>query len=343
MRCRAPAATLVLLGPLLAPSAALAAKTDVVVLSNGDHLTGEVKDLERGRLTFKTDDMGTLAIEWDNIRSIAATAPFEIDDLDGRRYVGSLEPGSVAGELRLVGSDGAYALELRRVARLRRLGTTFWQRLDGSMDLGASYASASELFKLDFAAAFGLDGAGHRVALSASSTLSSQPGMEDTRRNNLALSYERRFQSRWVALLQGQLEQNRELGFDLRTSASGGGGRYLAQSQRDRLLVGLGFSLNREWPVEGGQTTNVEATALVRYDRFSYDFPHVDVSLVVAGFTSLTDGGRHRLEADAQLKREVVKDFYVTLRGYESYDSRPATEGAKTNDYGFAFALGWSF
>jgi len=343
LRWKAPAAALACLGPLLAASPALAAKTDVVVLSNGDHVTGEVKQLERGRLTFKTDDMGTLAIEWDNIRSIAAGAPFEIYDLDGRRYVGSLEPGSVAGELRVVGPDGAYVVELKRIGRLLRLGATFWQRLDGSLSLGASYASASELFKLDFAATFGLDSAGHRVALSASSTLSSQPGVEETRRNDLALTYERRFQNRWVALLQGQVEQNRELGFDLRTSASGGGGRYLVQTQRDRLLVGAGFSVNREWPVAGDQATNVEATLLLRYDRFSYDFPHVDISLVAAGFTSLTDGGRHRLEADAQLKREVVKDFYITLRGYESYDSRPATEGAKTNDYGFSFALGWSF
>jgi hypothetical protein len=31
------------------------------------------------------------------------------------------------------------------------------------------------------------------------------------------------------------------------------------------------------------------------------------------------------------------------LRGYESYDSRPATEGATRNDYGVTFALGWSF
>jgi hypothetical protein len=69
----------------------------------------------------------------------------------------------------------------------------------------------------------------------------------------------------------------------------------------------------------------------------------VDVSVTAAGFTSLSDGGRHRVELDARLKRELVKDFYATLRGYESYDSRPATEGAPTDDYGVTFALGWSF
>ena len=79
-----------------------------------------------------------------------------------------------------------------------------------------------------------------------------------------------------MALVQGQLEQNRELGFDLRSSVAAGGGRYLAQGRSDKLLAGLGLSVNRERPTEGESTTNVEATALVRYDRFSYDFPKVD-------------------------------------------------------------------
>jgi hypothetical protein len=181
------------------------------------------------------------------------------------------------------------------------------------------------------------------VALDASSTYSSQPGVEDTRRNHVSLTYRRRFEDRWVALAQAQLEQNQELGFDLRSSAAAGGGRYLVQGRRDKLLAGLGLSVNRERPTEGESTTNLEATAALSYDRFSYDFPKVDIAVSVAGFASLTEGGRYRVELDASLKRELVKDFHATLRGYESYDSRPATEGAPTSDYGVTFALGWSF
>jgi hypothetical protein len=42
-------------------------RTDVVKLANGDHVTGEILRLERGRLELKTDDAGTIAFEWDNI------------------------------------------------------------------------------------------------------------------------------------------------------------------------------------------------------------------------------------------------------------------------------------
>src|SRR4029453_11953656 len=54
-------------------------------------------------------------------------------------------------------------------------------------------------------------------------------------------------------------------------------------------------------------------------------------------------GGRYRVDVDAGVKRELLKDFYATLRGWERYDSRPASEGAVTSDYGLTFALGWSF
>jgi len=291
----------------------------------------------------KTDDLGTVEIEWDKVRSVAASAPFDVDDMQGNRYMGSLEPGPGAGQLRIVWRDRTETVDLLNVVRIRRLNTSFWKRLDGSLDVGASYTSASSLFKLDLAGNLGVERPGFEVELDASSTYSSQPGVEDTRRNHASLTYRRRFEDRWVALAQAQLEQNQELGFDLRSSAAAGGGRYLVQGRRDKLLAGLGLSVNRERPTEGESTTNLEATAALGYDRFSYDFPKVDIAVSVAGFASLTEGGRYRVELDASLKRELVKDFNATLRGYESFDSRPATEGAPTSDYGITFALGWSF
>jgi len=41
-------------------AAAAQGKTDVVMLANGDRITGEIVRLDRGRLEFKTDDIGTL-------------------------------------------------------------------------------------------------------------------------------------------------------------------------------------------------------------------------------------------------------------------------------------------
>lgn len=338
---RALSAAVALSLALAAP--AFAAKTDVVVLTNGDHLTGEVQQLQRGYLRLKTDNLGTVEIEWDKVASVSAAAPFDVDDLHGNLYLGSLAPGAEAGQLQIDWRGRTATVELSAVVRMRRLHTSFWERLEGSLDLGASYTSASELARFDLAATIGVERPRYEVVADASSTLSSQPDVEDTRRTTVSLAYVRRFEGRWFALVRGQVEQNRELGFDLRSSATTSGGRHLVWSRNDRLAAGLGLSVNRERPLEGEDVTNLEATAVLEYDRFSYDFPKVDISVAAAGFASLTDSGRYRLELDARFKRELVKDFYATLRGYESYDSRPATEGAVQNDYGVTFALGWSF
>jgi hypothetical protein len=324
-------------------SPALAAKTDVVVLRNGDTLTGEVTELDRGRLTFKTDDIGTLEIEWDKVKSVTAAATFEVDDLDGGKHFGALRPGPKDGELSVVFPGGERTLDLLRVVRIQRLGATLWKRLDGSVDAGVSYTSSSELLKIDLAARVVLTRPGHQFTIDGTSTITRQPEADETRRNDLTFSYGRRFPDRWVGFAQSQLQQNRELGFDLRGSISAGGGRYLVQGRRHDALAAIGLRVNREKPLEGETTTNTEAALVLTYDRFSYDFPKVDVYVSLAGFASLSDWGRTRLELDARLKRELLKDFTVSLRVYESYDSRPPTEGSARNDYGFTFGLGWTF
>ncbi len=65
-------------------------RTDVVTLANGDRITGEIVRLERGRLEFKTDDAGTLYLEWDKLSNLVATRLVEVLTTDGRRFLGSL-------------------------------------------------------------------------------------------------------------------------------------------------------------------------------------------------------------------------------------------------------------
>ena len=64
--------------------AAAADKTDVVLIVNGDRLTGEVKSLERGRLRFKTAATDTISIEWDDVASLRSNQNIQVETEDGR-------------------------------------------------------------------------------------------------------------------------------------------------------------------------------------------------------------------------------------------------------------------
>ena len=79
------------------------------------------------------------------------------------------------------------------------------------------------------------------------------------------------------------------------------------------------------------------------YANFAYDFPNTDIQLTTFGYLGLSQWGRFRLEASASLKRELFSDFFFGLKGYESYDSEPATAGAQKNDWGLSLSLGFSF
>ena len=80
-------------------------RTDVVTLANGDRITGEIGRLERGRLEFKTDDAGTLYLEWDKISRLVATRQVEVLTTDGRRFLGSLGQAQERS-IAVVTSDG---------------------------------------------------------------------------------------------------------------------------------------------------------------------------------------------------------------------------------------------
>ncbi len=65
------------------------------------------------------------------------------------------------------------------------------------------------------------------------------------------------------------------------------------------------------------------------------------VSLAV--LPSLSDSGRVRVEFRSRLRREIVKDFFLSLSLYDSYDSDPPVIGVERNDWGLTSSLGWSF
>jgi hypothetical protein len=326
-----------------APSfAAVTPKVDVVVLRNGTRVVGEVKSMKRGRLELKTDDMGTIQVEWGKIAQVTAPGLFEVEDMDGRLRFGSLRPAT-DGSLEVLNINGPQHLPLRDVARIQLVKAGFWDRISGTLDVGASYTSASELLQLDLDGAMRFRRPKFEFSVDANAVLTRQPDVEDTRRASLTTGYARLFSNGQRVFAQGALEQNRELGFESRGSVTAGWARYLARDTGNELVGGTGIALNREVPVDGETTTNVEAVLGFSYANFAYDFPNTDIQIGAATYLGLSHWGRVRVEASARLSREVFKDFYVGIKGYESYDSAPATQGAQKNDWGVTLTLGLRF
>jgi len=67
---------LLLVITLLLSTNTFAQRTDIIIMKNGDHITGEIKKLKFGIVTFKTDDAGTLSIQWDKIRHLISNGVY---------------------------------------------------------------------------------------------------------------------------------------------------------------------------------------------------------------------------------------------------------------------------
>jgi hypothetical protein len=322
-------ATLASFAILAIPELARAAKHHVIVLANGDRITGEVEVLERGRLQFSTDDAGTVSIEWPKLRELtAAPEQFEVETTVGKRYVGSLGPGAQPGELSVAAPGDTSSIRFDSIVRITSINSTFWGRIDGSLDAGVSYVQSSNLVQFNVAANASYRARSYAVESNLNSTFIRQTGENDTRRASVSLSGTKFRDNRWLAQAAIGFERNDELGLDARASGGVGVGRYLVQTNTALLPIIAGLSVTYENLADGTEKGSLEGLIHGSFSKFIYDSPKVNVDTGVTFFPSLSDWGRVRLEANATLKREMMKDLFV---------------GSRSNDWNAYLSIGWSF
>jgi hypothetical protein len=330
---------------LLAPSTVLAARTDAIVLRNGDRFTGEVVQMRQGKLQVKTDDAGTLSIEWDKIASISTADFYDITLQDGSHLFGRFRPAPGGALLVMgVGGPGATATApMAEIASFARIKTRFIDRIEGSLDLGASYSDSSGVADLWFNTDARYRRPVYSLAVDFSTNTTQQREAEDTSRYSLKTIYTRDRGVNWVFSTMGFFESNRELGFTFRGTATESVGRYLTRARHVELLVAGGMAAGRETPIDSTAQTNVDALVAGTLSVFTYDYPTTRIDVSALLFPSLDDPGRVRMNVDAKFKRELFKDFFVSFSVYDAFDNRPKSGGARLNDFGGSLSFGWTF
>lgn len=345
-RRRSPARTALLISPvlyLLVANPVAAQKTDVVILANGDHITGEIKKLDRGKLSYSTDDMGTLSIEWEKIVRITSRDYFEVEVISGLRYFGYLEPADT-GEVVVTLDQLSDTLDLARVVRIDPIETDFWKRFSGHIDLGFTYQRANRIVQLTVSGEVNHRTEKWSQRLSFSSYLQDQKDASSTKRNSLTFLGQRFLARKWSAFVGGSLEQNQELSLDLRALFSAGGGLYLVQTNRAIADVLAGLTVTDEKFAGAAERTNsLEALFGGEYYYFRFDSPKVDVSTQLFAYPSLTDFGRVRADLNFYVSYEILSDFTIGLTIFDNFDSRPPSEAAAKNDFGTTLSIGWKF
>jgi hypothetical protein len=323
---------------------AFSEKTDVVILLNDDRITGEIKSLERGRLTFKTDPADNILIKWTDIKRLISTASFEIESRTGRRYFGHLAPSDGQRQLHVVGVMDSLVLSFDQVVAIQPIKQTFWARIDGSVDVGLNYTQANVLLQWTFNSEVKYRAPNFFSSLSLSSTISDQKEVKRTSRQDLTLRNTRFFKRHYTSNAFYSMMHNDELGVNLRITVNGSGGAYWLKTNTVQWGGFAGLSITSEEPTsKTGFSTQLEAPVTMEFETFTYSTPKRDVTVSFSVIPSLTVAERVRTELNAKVKWEIVKDFYISLTALNSTDNRPP-EGAQANsDLTLTTSLGYTF
>lgn len=334
---------LVALELLAASSASAREKTDVIVLVNGDHITGEIKKMERGLVTLKTDAMSTVSIEWADVLQLQSRHYFEFEDSDGFKYYGVPELSDSV--FRVINPTAVATFEKRQIVRITPIEESFWDRVKGSVSLGGSYTKGSHVAKLDIAAEANYRVEKNYVQIKASTNLTAQEDVQATRRSEGLITYQRLFKRKWYSDNNFSTYLNDELGIALRATLATGLGVHLVRTNWHMVEGSIGVAFNREWATADSipASNNVEGVVSMGYSVFKYNTPKTTLDSDIAAYPRLPRFDRFRLDISVKLRQEIITDFFWDVDFYDNYNSSPPSETAAKNDWGIVTSFGYTF
>jgi hypothetical protein len=328
----------------LIPGIALGQKTDIITFKNGDKITVDIKQLERGILRASTVGMGTILIEWDVIESIETDKIYEVELSSGRQYLGSVSPVDDGNQLSVSTVAGPRRVELADVTTISRIKRelSIWKRIDGSVQFGLNFASGSQVGQVNFGLDAWFQETRYIIGTDFSATLTTGSAEQDTRRMNWGLGYYRKLEDRWFWVINSDLDRNDELGIDLRLLGGGGFGRFLIKNNHSRWSASAGLAASRELRKVDSNETLLEGQLTTDYSYFFFSPTKTDLNLKLTLYPGITESDRLRGNFDAKLRWEIIKDLFWDLTYYLTWDSQPPA-GASSEDTGITTSIGYTF
>src|SRR3954453_6879771 len=236
-----------ILSAVLLVGAPLAArpKVDVIVMSNGDRITGEIKGLNAGVLRVDLDYVdGTMALQWMKVARVESPQLFIVQTQDGSSYTGTLftSPGETR---RIQVADimhSAVTIEQARIVRMEETANRFLQRLSGEFSLGLIYSKGNNSTQNTLGSEVAYRRERWGAAAGFTSNLASNSGSNISTRNQLdlignrLLPWKNYFYGGIGSFLQSSVQD-----IHLQSTLGGGIGGYFKKTNHPAIPVRGGF------------------------------------------------------------------------------------------------------
>lgn len=325
--------------------------TDLIVMNNGDKFTCTIKGLEDGVLYVSLDYVvQTLSVDWSKVANVESAQLFLVKTQDGSVYRGTLKTLTKEGDkpvrIQVVEtSESPAAIEQGHVIEIAQTSNSFWQRFSGAVNSGMTYSKGNE--NVQYTLGSNVEYLRQRWGAGASwnSNLSYSSGTTTSTRNQIALTGRRLLPwNNWFYQGLGDFLQSSVQGIDLQTSAGGGLGRYLTNTNRATVAVVGGFAwqnTNYTQSTFSPGTQNL-AAGLVAVDARLFKFNKTNLNVTAVIFPVLNDPGRVKFNTNATYYIKITGDLSWNVSFYGNWDNQPPPHFVGS-DYGTSSGLSLTF
>jgi putative salt-induced outer membrane protein YdiY len=321
---------------------------DVVILKNGDRLTGEIKGLQRGELKFKASYMAeAVRLDWARVDRLESKSTFLVYLANGTLLTDSVQlvPANTTETSNFAIGAAMKAVRVKQmdVLRITPVEARFWRQLEGSIDFGFGFTSGNDQYQTELIAAATYRRGDQSLTGSVDSAFSGQTKGESSARREFALNYRKQLSPKWYAGGIFGLLSSDQQSLDLRTTVGGVLGRNIRQTERTRFSIFGGLAATREkYSATVGTPRATNADAIAGLDFATFRFTTTDLTSRFSVFPSLTTPGRMRMQFSSDLRLKIAADLYWGFHVYENFDSKPPVRADK-NDLGISTSVGWKF
>jgi len=324
--------------------------TDIVIMKNGDRLTGEVKGLDAGVLYVSMSYiLGTSSLDWSKVARIESKQLFIVKTQDGSVYNGTLNTVEAEGnrpvKIEIVESTNKEAqIDRPQIVEMAETSDKFWQRFNGEVNFGTAYSKGNET--VTYTLGSDVEYLRPRWSASAawSSNLSSSSGVTASTRNEITATARHLLPwSNWFYAGLGDFLQSSVQGIQLQTSVGAGIGRYLKNTNRATIALMGGFAWqNTQYNQSSLSGTQNLAAGLLAADVKLFKFNKTNLDFAGVLFPVINQPGRVKFNMNTTYYIKITGDLSWNISFYGNWDNQPPPHFAGS-DYGTSSGLSWTF
>jgi hypothetical protein len=325
--------------------------TDVIIMKNGDHLTGQIKGLGDGVLYFGLPYViQTLSVDWSQVAHLESKQLFLVKTQDGSVYRGVLNstetPAGRPLQIQVAETPQTkVVLDSVRIVEVSVTSEKFFQRFTGGLNFGTIYSKGNQSVQYNISGLAAYPRERWAAQAGLSSNLSTASGTTPSTHNQLTLGamhllpWNHYFYTGFDGFLQSS-----EQGIAHQNYLGGGIGRYLKNTNRTTISVsgGLAWQNTVYNPTVLPIATQNVATAVIDTNVQLFKFNKTNLDLNAVLLPALTQPGRVYFSTNASYYIKITGNLSWNISFYGNWDNRPPGN-LPGSDYGTTSGLSFTF